>query len=54
MKGVVTLKTLIMSSDNTVPVTEINHLLASFNSTLDDAFHWSVRNNIINEMKKES
>lgn len=54
LKGVVTLKTLIMSSDGAVAVKEIDHLLASFNSTLDDAFHWSVGNDIINEMKKES
>jgi len=53
LKGVVALKTMIMSSADAVAVSSLDGLLNSFNSTLDDAFHWCVKNEIINEMKKE-
>lgn len=53
LKGVVALKTMIMSSADTVAVSSLDNLLNSFNSTLDDAFHWCVKNEIIDEMKKE-
>ena len=52
LKGVVALKTMIMSSADVVAVSSLDGLLNSFNSTLDDAFHWCVKSEIIDEMKK--
>lgn len=53
LKGVVTLKSTIQSIDITTKVEDLNSRLDSYNAVLDDAFHWSVQNMIINEMKKQ-
>lgn len=53
LEGVVTLKTAILSSTDVVAVSDMDMLLHSFNATLDDAFHWGVKDDIINEMKRQ-
>ena len=48
-----TLKTIIESNTESVEVSKVPALLTEYNQILDNAFHWSVSDQVISAMKKK-